>query len=212
MSTEQPIKFTANRIESSATSIYRSKGSLSASANHYRYTGPYNATFTVADHKDVSLAELQAAGGEVGSTLQTGAVALPKARALRLDATVDFALDSDGLFAPAPRAQLIVLRSLADQYGPEALKVSVHLLGKARSPDQEVALKNAMLDLGATAIDFDSEDAGLGNVRLLTEDGKTLEEWHGFQNAAVLGGAVRAQLGAPRYAGMPLDRNGAQIQ
>ena len=107
-----------------------------------------------------------------------------------------------------PRAQLIVLRSLADQYGPEALKVSVHLLGGARQPEQQVARKNAMLDLGATSIHFDSQGDSSGNIRLLAEDGKTLEEWHGFQNAAVLGGAVRAQLGAPRYAGMPLDRNG----
>ena len=207
-----PIQFTANRIESSATSLYRSQGSLSASANHYRYTGRYNATFTVADHKDVSLAELQAEGSEVGSTFETGADAVPKAQALRLDATVDFALDSDGLLAPAARAQLIVLRSLADEYGPEVLKVNVHLPGKARSPQQQIARQNAMLDLGAASIHFDSEGGSLGNIRLLAEDDKTLEEWHGFQNAAVLGGAVRAQLGAPRYARMPLDKNGAQIQ
>jgi len=39
-------------------------------------------------------------------------------------------------------------------------------------------------------------------LRLLSADGRILEAWKGFQNAATLGGAVRARLGAPNFAAM----------
>jgi hypothetical protein len=128
---------------------------------------------------------------------------VPAATLLRLDATVKFALDADGLLAPGPRAQLMILRSLAAQYGSSALAVNVHLQDAARSPGNEaIAKANALLDLDATTIHFDHDAHPAGLIRLLSADGRILDEWKGFQNAATLGGAVRSRLGAPHFAMM----------
>lgn len=204
-----PIQFSRNRVESAAPLIYRSNASFAPSANRYLYTGAYDARFTLGDRKEASLADLQAAGFETGSILERGSSAFPKPMSLRMDATIEFALDSDGLLAPDARRQLIVLRSLAAQYGSDLLSVNVHI-GRSVSPAQRIARANALLDFDATMIHFDEESQRAGSIRLLTEDGKVLEEWHGFQNAATLGGAVRARLGAPHYARMAVRQSGVQ--
>jgi hypothetical protein len=96
----------------------------------------------------------------------------------------------------------MVLRSLAAQYGA-ALTVTVHLYTAAHSSaEQDAAEANALLDLDAGAIDFDREPNQVGEIRMLSTAGRVLEKWNGFQNAATLGGAVRARLGAPRFATM----------
>jgi hypothetical protein len=116
---------------------------------------------------------------------------------------VDFAPDGDGLLSSAPRAQLMVLRSLAAQYGAGALRVTVHLRDPASpTPDQASALANALLDLDAPQIHFVHDGKTADSIQLFTAGGQMLKEWNGFQNAAALGAAVRAYLGPPRYAAM----------
>jgi hypothetical protein len=99
----------------------------------------------------------------------------------------------------------MVLRSLAAQYGPALLAVNVHLRGAPVSPADQVAQANALLDLDAGPVHFDHDQQPSGLIRLRTSDGRLLDEWHGFQNAATLGGAVRARLGAPHFAAMLQD-------
>jgi hypothetical protein len=112
-------------------------------------------------------------------------------------------LDADGLLASAPRAQLMVLRSLAAQYSGGALEVIVHLHRPASpAPEPGAALANALLDLDAPQIHFVHDGQTAEIIRLSAGDGRLLQEWSGFQNAATLGGAVRARLGAPRFAAM----------
>jgi hypothetical protein len=198
-----PAAFTGNRIESSAPLFYRSNAQFAPSANTYRYTGAGDAKFTLGERREVSLAALQAAGVEPGTTLERQSAPTRTEIALRLEATVDFTLDADGLLAHAPRAQLLVLRSLAAQYGPAALAVTVHLHAAPNSSAEKLAAQaNALLDLDAASIRFDSDGKQDGLIRLLTADDRLLEQWRGFQNAATLGGAVRARLGAPRFAAM----------
>jgi hypothetical protein len=198
-----PVAFTGNRIESAAPLFYRSNAQFAPSANTYRYTGAGDARFTLGDRHDVTLAALQSAGIEKGTSLERETVPAQPATSLCLDATVDFALDTDGLLAPGPRAQLMVLRSLAAQYGPTALAVTVHLRSAASSSGEEAtAQANALLDLDAGTIHFEHDAHSAGVLRLLSMDGRLIDEWKGFQNAATLGGAVRARLGAPHFAAM----------
>ena len=104
--------------------------------------------FTLGDRREVTLAALQAAGFEKGTTVEQETAPAQAATSLRLEATVDFALDADGLLAPGPRAQLMVLRSLAAQYGPAALAVTVHLHTAANSSAEVLAEQaNALVDL-----------------------------------------------------------------
>jgi Right handed beta helix region len=198
-----PISFTGNRVESSAPLFYRSNANLAPAQNNYIYSGSSKARFTLGDKKNVTFAALQASGIETGSRLASKSgkqtektAALP----LRLDVTIDATIDADGLLASEPRAQLMVLRSLALQYGAE-LAVTAHL-SRAQKPSAEI-LSNALLDLDAGVIHFAYDGHGADSIHLLSADGRMLEEWHGFQNAATLGGAVRARLGAPHYADMP---------
>jgi hypothetical protein len=198
-----PVTFTGNRIESAASLFYRTNAQFAPSANTYRYSGAGDARFTLGDRHEVTLAALQAAGFEKGTTVEQETAPAQAATLLRLEATVDFALDADGLLAPGPRAQLMVLRSLAAQYGPVALAVTVHLHAAQNSSVAEAAAQaNALLDLDAGPIRFDRDGKQAGVLRLLAADGRLLEEWSGFQNAATLGGAVRARLGAPHFATM----------
>jgi len=205
-----PIVFTGNRIESSAPLFYRANAQFAPAANSYIYSGEGDARFTLGDRHEATLAGLQAAGLEKGSAIERGWPPQPTEISLRLDATVDFALDADGLLAPAPRAQLMVLRSLAAQYAG-ALAVTVHLREPADpSQERKAELANALLDLDAPQIRFVHDGQTPGGIRLSTPNGRLLGEWHGFQNAATLGGAVRARLGArlgaPHFAAMDLSQ------
>jgi Right handed beta helix region len=200
---DTPIEFTGNQIESSAPMFYRASAGFAPSGNHYRYSGNGEGRFTVGDRSTETLAALQAAGIEKESTIENKCEEQPSEIALRLDATVDFTLDGDGLLADGPRAQLLVLRSLAAQYGGGSLTVTVHLREPAHpSPEENVALANALVDLDAPQIHFTHDGQTVDTIRLATADGRLIDEWHGFQNAVTLGGAVRARLGAPRYAAM----------
>ncbi|HLI03321.1 MAG TPA: hypothetical protein VKU93_03530, partial [Terracidiphilus sp.] len=58
------------------------------------------------------------------------------------------------------------------------------------------------LDLDAPQIRFDRDGRTPGVILLTAADNRLLEKWSGFQNAATLGGAVRARLGRPSYAAM----------
>jgi hypothetical protein len=208
--TGAPATFTNNRIESSAPLFYRSGAQFAPSANIYRYSGSADARFTLGDRHEVTLPALQTAGIESGTTLERVDAPRQFEATLRLDANVDFALDADGLLAPTTRAQLMVLRSLSMQYGSTALAITVHLHTAAHtSAGETAALDNALLDLNATPIRFEHDGMESGTLRLRTSDGRLIEQWSGFQNAATLGGAVRARLGAPHYAAMPTNSSSA---
>ncbi len=199
-----PAAFTGNTIESSAPVFYRTNAQFSPSANSYRYVSMGDARFTLGDRRETTLAALQAAGTENGSTLEHANSPGQTTTFMRLDAAVDLSLDEDGLLAPGPRAQLMVLRSLAAQYGPAALAVTVHLrLAGNASVEVRSAEANALLDLGAGSIEFQFDGKQTGVIRLLASDGRQVQQWRGFQNAATLGGALRARLGKPRFAQMP---------
>lgn len=198
-----PIAFTGNRIESNAPIFYRTNAQFAPSENHYLYSGATEPRFTLGDRSAVALAALQSAGLEKGSTLAHEQRPEATEIALTLDADMDFALDADGLLAPGPRAQLMVLRSLAAQYEDSSLAVTVHLCERADQPPAEAAaLANALLDLDAPRIHFVHDGRVAGTIRLSTADGRVLDKWSGFQNAATLGGEVRARIGPPRFAAM----------
>lgn len=201
----EPIEFTGNRIESAAPHFYNANAQFAPSANSYSYSGEGEPRFTVGSHSESTLASLQAAGIEKGSTISKALALRPTEIALRLDASIDFELDADGLLAPAPRAQLVVLRTLAAQYGNGRLMVTVHLHESANpSPEEAAALANALLDLNAPQIRFEHDGKSPGVISLTTEDGRLIGKWSGFQNAETLGGAVRARLGRPSYASMEM--------
>jgi len=196
------IGFAGNEIATTAPLIYRTGAQFAPSGNTYRSTAAEPLHFTLGARTSVSLDALQSAGLEAGSKVVDGREHSPAAHALRIEATIGFALDSDGLLVPEARAQLVVLRSLARQYGPGALQVTVHLRKRANTGEQRIAYANALRDLDAAPIRFDDNAQPGDTIRMLSSDGKEIKAWTGFQDAATLGGAVRARLGVPHYAQM----------
>lgn len=197
--------FTKNQIVSSSPYVYRTTARWETESNVYRL--PAAPLFTAEKNELVSLQTLQDEGQEKGSVYVRAPLPDADGKPLRIDATLKLDLDADELIAPAVRAQLLVLRDLAGEYGPEKLSVTVHL---AETP-QTAAVENALGDLeaiypGALRFDRDAAQGSAGVIQLSTDDGKKLRSWHGFQNAASLGAEIRARLGAPRYAHMqPLE-------
>ncbi len=197
-----PASFTHNRIVSTAPCVYRSNGQLAPSENTYSVAG--QPVFTLGDRTDVTLATLQAAGIDAGSIVTPAAASAPKASSLRLESSIVLALDADGLLAPEARSQLVVLRSLAGQYSPDRLTIAVHLRSEGAASAEANALRD-LEDVYPGALHYDhnvSAKDAVGDVRLLSNSGSVLRQWHGFQNAATLGGAVRVLLGVPQYAHM----------
>jgi hypothetical protein len=198
----QPIIFTGNTIESTSPLIYNIKSSWQTSANTYILDG--QPEFSIGGKSRLSLAALQAQGMEANSL-----VALPTPPrhedSLRMDASIDLALDPDGrLLSSDTRAQLIVLRDLAGEYGPHRLKIIIHLPAVPADDTLANALHDLndvypdSLQLSGDAPTFDATFSG-SIIRLLSPEGRVLQTWHGFQNAATLGGTVRKYLGPPDY-------------
>lgn len=190
--------FASNVIVSSSPYIYRTTMHWETARNTYRV--PVTPLFTVEKRESITLQDLQAAGQEQGSIIERTALPPAEKMPLHMEATLKLDLDADGLIAPDARAQFLVLRNLAGEYGREMLSVTVHL---AETP-QTLAVDNALGDLeavyrGALHFDRDTARGNAGLIQLLAHDGKQLHVWHGFQNAASLGAEVRARLGAPRY-------------
>ncbi len=197
-----PFVFRQNRVISATPRIYRSNARWVPSENTYVSAG--EPLFTLGDLHDVSLASLQKAGQEMGSVLSKPNAPAHSEIALALDADLELAFDRDGLLAPETRAQLVVLRSLAGQYGADRLKVSVHLRSQA-APGLEANALRDLEDVYAGALHFDhtlSPTGSLGVITLRSSAGAMLQQWRGFQNAAMLGGTVRALLGAPQFSHM----------
>jgi len=206
-----PWVFSHNTIDSTSRLIYRIKIPWQSSANRYMIEG--HPRFSIGEKQNLTLDLLQAQGMESGST---AAQAGEKHRdSILLETWINPALDPNGLLSDGARAQILVLRSLAGQYGRMRLKIDVHLCGGADHAEEN-ALRD-LEDIYPTSI-HSAYDAGpaqgivtVGQILLASSDGSTLKTWHGFQNAAALGGAIRKLLGPPDYSHMqPLEHHEGQ--
>ena len=201
----RPIVFNGNTVESTSPLIYNLKTPWLSSANKYILDGM--PLFTIGENKNRGLDALQAQGMEDRSTV-VNVSSRQFQNSLRIEASILPALEEDGLLSDDARAQLIVLRSLAGQYDPRRLRVTVHL--PVGTPiDAET---NALNDLGSVypgALEFVRDSSPLSRkneLRLLGPDGKLIEQWEGDVNPATLGDAVRAHLGPPDFSHMqPLE-------
>lgn len=205
-----PVIFAHNQVESTSPLIYRGNSQWAPSANTYTVAG--DPAFTIGSRHNVSLTALQAVGIEAESSVTHAPAPKSAAAPLLIEAAIDLVLDEDGLLAPNTRAQLLVLRNLAGQYGPAQLKITVHLRGDTATNSEADVLRD-LEDVYPGALHFNrnrvsSRPGGL--IRLLSQRGTLLQEWHGFQNAATLGGAVRALLGAPSYSHMQTQITGEE--
>ncbi len=202
-----PIVFTRNTVESNSPLIYSIKTPWQSSANKYIVNG--QPRFSIGDKENLTLDALEAQGMEMGS--KSSRAGDEKHRdSVRVEVWINPVLEEYGLFSDDARAELFILRSLAGQYSAKRLKITVHLTADA-SQSGENALRD-LSDVYPDALHF-AHSAGptqasetIGTIHIETNEGHAIQTWHGFQNAAALGSAIRKLLGPPDYSHMqPLE-------
>jgi hypothetical protein len=197
-----PIDFTDNTIRSTSRLIYRISSPWKASNNAYEL--PDDPIFTVADRHNLSLFALKKMGMEARSSHEPVPQTPEHVPALRIEATLNPELDEDGLLWPTARALLVSLRSLAGQYEPSRLRVTIHL--PASSPSD--AETNALNDLDSVypgSLEFVRDGSVIfkkNETRLFGPDGKLIEGWIVYMNDAKFSGTIRELLGPPDYSHM----------
>ncbi len=196
------ISFSNNVVRSTSPLIYRVVPPWYSNRNVYHLPG--EPLFTVGDRRDVALTTLQASRIEIGSKSKPYTAPSEPVTSLRIEAVLDPELDPDGLLAPEVRAQLIVLRSLAGQYSPERLHVTIHLPTSSPS-DAETNSLNDLNSVYSGALEFVRDGSVIfktPKIRVFLPEGKMIDQWWSYEDAAILGGAIRDQLGPPDYSHM----------
>jgi hypothetical protein len=129
-------------------------------------------------------------------------------RQWQIDCVLPVSLGENGLLDDAALRQLVILKSLAQQYSPQGLRVTV----KLTSPDTQLfkreVFRNARADLGlkdmtvTTAAAPDHQE-----TTLRMGAGKTIQKWDGYVGPVALGLALREAMGEPSYAQMGVKPN-----
>ncbi len=204
-----PIVFVNNTIESTSPLIYHIDRPFASAGNIFKLNGA--PLFTVGDEQAVTLERMQSAGMEMGSSVMP-LKAVTHASSAQAIATINPALDSDGLLADDPREQLLLLRSFGGQYGHDRFYITVHLPRTAPSQAEANALSDLEeaypgvlhymhdVDPGASAL-------SAGRLHIVLSDGTPILNVDGFFDVPSLGLAIRTHLGPPDYSHMqPLEQ------
>jgi hypothetical protein len=214
--------FRNNTIYSTSPWIVDSNTSLSLEQNHYSYYGGGNAKWLYGAKDFGSLQELldgpkQETGSHfVQQPLQAWSEAcvlpadvarhpaqLESQGSWKLESILPLSLDARGMVSDATLRQLVTLKSLGQQYGPQGLKVIIRLI----SPDAQIfqgeAFRNAMTDLDLDGITvLQAAVTGREHTTLSTAAGTVEGQWDGFAGPVALGLALRRTMGEPVYAQM----------
>lgn len=210
--------FRNNTIDSTASWMVDSNTGLSFADNHYGYFGAGIPEWRYGKQRFRRLPAMQSgAGQEAGSIftpvpLQEWPLQAQSHRGWLLDCTLPISIDANGIISDAALRQIVVLKSLSQQYRERGLRVIVRMT----SPDAQIfktqRFRNVMTDLGLEGITI-TRAAGSGQERtlLLRSDGKIAGKWDGFAGPAAIGLVVRRWLGEPAYSQMGM-KDGSDSQ
>ncbi len=208
-----PIVFANNTIESTSPLIYHIDRPFASSDNIFKLN--VAPLFTVGDKQAVTLEKMQSAGMEIRSSVKP-LKAVTYASSAQAIATINPALDSDGLMADDPRRQLLLLRSFGGQYSHDRFDITVHL---PRTPPSQAEV-NALSDLEdvypgtlhyVRDVDAGASELSAGILHIVSSDGTHILETDGFFDVTALGLAIRTHLGPPDYSHMqPLEQLGGR--
>jgi hypothetical protein len=117
-------------------------------------------------------------------------------------------LDKAGLLNDAALRQIVILKSMSQQYYPQGLRVTLRLISPDAGLFSSEAFRNVLtdLDLGGIsashAVSFDAQQLTLSMPR-----GKVIRRWNGTVGPVALGLALRRMMGEPVYAQMGAPSN-----
>jgi hypothetical protein len=209
--------FRNNTIYSTSPWLVDSNTSLSLAQNHYNYYGAGSPKWRYGTKEFASLEDLQNGPKQESSSrfeqrpLQSwpqvfqheaakSSAEAGKDNTWTLESTLPFSLDKRGIIDDA------ALKSLAQQYRPQGLKVTVHLT----SPDARLfegeAFRNAFTDLDPNGITIVKVNgASRQETKLEAPNGSIAAQWDGFAGPVDLGLALRRAMGEPAYAQMGVN-------
>ncbi|WP_348270183.1 right-handed parallel beta-helix repeat-containing protein [Edaphobacter paludis] len=220
--------FRNNTIYSTAPWMVDSNTSLSLAQNHYSYFGAGTPEWRYGTSRFTSLTAMQGdSHQETGSSLsqhvlqqwprvyelnaeleQTKAAsAVPREqqqiKGWVLSCLLPVSLDANGMMSDAALRQMVVLKSLSQQYRALGLQVKLRMT----SPDAQLfkteAFHNAVVDLDLAGITTEQDSgSGVEQTMLLMPGGKIVARWKGFTGPSTLGLALRRWMGEPNYSQM----------
>jgi hypothetical protein len=209
--------FRNNVMYSTSPWMVKSNTSLSLAKNDYTYFGAGMPTWRYGAKSFNSLQQLQqeaaqeAGGSFAQQPLQAWShVFEQKARDARwkLDCVLPVSLDKAGLLDDAALRQIVMLKSMSEQYHPQGLRVTLRLI----SPDARLfnseAFRNALTDLDLGDISaMHAVSSGEQQLTLSAPEGKVIQQWNGAVGTVDLGLALRKVMGEPVYAQMGVPSN-----
>ena len=210
--------FRNNTIYSTAPWMTDSNTSMAFEQNRYSYFGTGNPEWRYGSQQFGSLRAMQnAVHQETGSTFarhplqqwssifkqHDGPLTAPGTQGWQLTSVVPVSLNADGLIDDSALQQIVVLKSFAQQYRAQGLRVSLRLASSGSRLFSAKAFRNAItdLDLGSITVEKAS-GAAPEETTLSTPGGKIAVHFSGFASPTQLGLALRRAFGEPIYSQM----------
>ncbi len=219
--------FRNNTINSTSPWIVDSNTSLSLEQDRYNYFGAGAPEWRYGTRPFSSLTQIESGSHqETGSSFaqrplrqwseafQQATIGSPAKGVQRplntkpqagwqLSCVLPVSLDAQGLMSDAALQQLVVLKSLSQQYRAQGLHTTLRMTSHDAQLFRTEAFRNAMTDLGLEGITV-VQTAGSSSERttLSTSGGRVAAQWDGYTGPVSLGLALRRAMGEPLYAQM----------
>lgn len=206
--------FGNNSIVSTAPFMLESNTALLLSGNSYQYYGTGAPEWqyggkTFSSLNSLQEAEKQEEGGRFQQAPLRGWPELFVQRdgvepAWMLDCTLPVILTTDGLIDDTALRQIVVLKSFAQQYAAQGLRVSIEVTSADPKLFSRAAFHNVMTDLDLRGINVThqtSKDPAT-RIALRGPNGFLAAKWSEEVGPVALGLALRKALGEPIYAQM----------
>jgi hypothetical protein len=224
----QSATFRNNAIYSTSPWMVDTNTSVSLAQNHYYYYGGGQPKWRYGAKSFANLQQLQSGTMQEttsrfvqqplenwshvfehgSSTSSQHSLQQASSRQWQIDCVLPVSLGENGLLNDAALRELVILKSMAQQYLPQGLRVTV----KLTSPDTQLfkreTFRNAQADLGLkdmTVITAAAPDHQETTLRMGA--GKTIQKWDGYVGPVALGLALREAMGEPSYAQMGVKSN-----
>lgn len=219
--------FRHNTIYSTAPWVVNSNTSLSLEQNHYSYFGAGVPQWQYGAQRlkgllSTQLESHQEAGSSLSqhtlqqwSSVYGQSAKSPQAKSFTpsqrtqgwvLTCVLPVSLDARGMIGGATLQQIVVLKSLSQQYHARGLQVKLRLT----SPDVGLfkirAFHNAAADLDLSGITIEpASGSAAEQTTLLMPGGSIAGRWNGFVGPTTLGLALRRWMGKPSFSQMGVN-------
>ena len=219
--------FRNNTVYSTSPWMVDSNTSLSLAQNHYSYFGAGSPEWRYGANAFGSLNELQAGpkqetgSGFVQRPLRQWSQAfeqeaggssagakyhpsnMQRHEDWQLSCVLPVSLDAQGMMGDAALQQIVVLKSLSQQYRAQGLHVILRMTSTDAQLFKTEAFRNALADLDLVGVTVE-QTVGSASERttLSMPRSRTAGQWDGFAGPVSLGLALRRAMGEPVYAQM----------